>query len=92
MFCTNNVITIFVVYHTQTGNTKRLAEAVADGADSIKNVKVILKEAGDATLEDLITFINCWMVPYDCFGGDIDFSGTVDYFDLNILCQNWLAE
>jgi len=46
---------ILIVYHSQTGNTQKMAEAVADGAKSIEAVEVILKKAADATLEDLLT-------------------------------------
>ena len=45
---------ILVVYHSQTGNTEKMAESVAKGAKSIKNVEVILKKASDATLKDLL--------------------------------------
>jgi multimeric flavodoxin WrbA len=46
---------ILIVYHSQTGNTEKMANAVAIGAKSIKGVEVVLKKAGDATLEDLLT-------------------------------------
>lgn len=45
---------ILIVYHTQTGNTKKMAEAVAEGARAVEGVEVILKKAADATLEDLL--------------------------------------
>ncbi|MBU2027625.1 MAG: NAD(P)H-dependent oxidoreductase [Pseudomonadota bacterium] len=45
---------ILIVYHSQTGNTKRMAEAVAEGAESIEGTEVILKRAGEAATEDLI--------------------------------------
>ncbi|NIM11369.1 MAG: flavodoxin [Candidatus Aminicenantes bacterium] len=63
----NSSINILVVYHSQTGHTGKMAEAVAEGAGSIKNVNVILKKAGDATLEDLLS----------CHGLAI---GTPEYF------------
>jgi multimeric flavodoxin WrbA len=43
-----------VIYHSQTGNTRKMAEMVAKGAKSITNVSVQLKKASDATLEDLL--------------------------------------
>lgn len=46
---------ILIVYHSQTGHTEKMAEAVAEGAKSIEGVEVILKRAGDVTLEDLLT-------------------------------------
>ena len=46
---------ILIVYHSQTGHTEKMAEAVAEGAKSIEGVDVILRKAGDATLEDLLT-------------------------------------
>jgi multimeric flavodoxin WrbA len=46
---------ILIIYHTQSSNTQKMAEAVAAGAASIKNTKVVLKKAKDATIEDLIS-------------------------------------
>ena len=46
---------ILIVYHSQTGNTKKMADAVAVGARAVEGVEVILKKAADATLEDLLT-------------------------------------
>ena len=45
--------TILVLYHSQGGNTRRLAEAVAEGAASIDGVQVRLKRADEADLDDL---------------------------------------
>ena len=58
---------ILVVYHSQTGNTRKMAESVVKGAQSIENVEVILKTAKDAMLTDLI----------ECDGLAI---GTPEYF------------
>ena len=46
---------ILIVYHSQTGNTQKMANAVAVGAKSIEGVEVILRKAVDATLDDLLT-------------------------------------
>jgi len=46
---------ILIVYHSQTGNTEKMAQAVAEGAKSIEGAEVLLKKAGDATVEDLLT-------------------------------------
>lgn len=45
--------TILVIYHSQGGNTRQMAEAVARGVDSIDNAAANLKPAGDTTLQDL---------------------------------------
>ena len=45
---------ILIVYHSQTGHTKQMADAVADGAKAIENTEVILKKANEATLDDLL--------------------------------------
>ena len=45
---------ILIVYHSQTGNTERMAKAVAEGAAGIEGAEVVLKRAGDATLQDLL--------------------------------------
>jgi multimeric flavodoxin WrbA len=46
---------ILIVYHSQTGNTKKMADAVAQGASGIEGVDVVLKKAADATQEDLLS-------------------------------------
>lgn len=45
---------VLVVYHSQTGNTERMARAVAEGARCIPEADVILKRAGEAGIDDLL--------------------------------------
>jgi multimeric flavodoxin WrbA len=45
---------ILVLYHSQTGNTEKMAFAVAEGARLIDDTEVLIKRAGDATVEDLL--------------------------------------
>ena len=45
---------ILIVYHSQTGHTARMAEAVAEGATAIEKATVIMKRAAEATAEDLL--------------------------------------
>jgi NAD(P)H dehydrogenase (quinone) len=44
---------VLIVYTTSTGNTKRMAEAVAEGARSVAGAAVTLKEAQLATMDDV---------------------------------------
>jgi multimeric flavodoxin WrbA len=44
---------ILIIYHSQSGNTLKMAKEVAKGVDSIDNVTSVLKNASEATLEDL---------------------------------------
>ena len=46
---------ILIIYHTQNGNTAKLAKAVRKGTVSVKNTKAIVKKAENATLRDLIS-------------------------------------
>jgi len=46
---------ILIIYHSQTGHTEKMAQAVADGARAIEQTEVILRKAGEATLEDLLS-------------------------------------
>ena len=48
------MVNILIVYRSQTGKTKKMAEAVARGANSIENVRATLKEAMETTLDDLL--------------------------------------
>ena len=70
---------ILIVYHSQTGNTQKMAHAVAEGARRIEGVDVILKKAADATLEDLLTTDGFALGTPENFGY---MSGMVkDFFD-----------
>ena len=46
---------ILVVYHSQGGHTRQMAQAVTDGARSIEGVTVTMKRAAEAVLEDLLS-------------------------------------
>ena len=48
---------LLIVYHSQSGSTKRMADAVIDGAsdDAIDGVDVIVRDALDATADDLLS-------------------------------------
>lgn len=58
---------ILVVYHSQSGNTEKMAKAFAEGAKSVSGTDVVLKKAFDATLADLL-------------GCDAIGFGSADYF------------
>lgn len=45
---------ILIVYHSQTGHTEKMAEAVAAGAAAIEGATVIMKRAVEATADDLL--------------------------------------
>jgi NAD(P)H dehydrogenase (quinone) len=48
------VTKVLIVYATDYGNTKKMAEAVASGVTSVPDVQVELKLAEEATADDLI--------------------------------------
>lgn len=48
------MVKILIVYHSQTGRTKAMAEAVARGAGSIEGASAVLKRASETGLEDLL--------------------------------------
>jgi len=43
---------VLVIYASRTGNTEKLAKAVAEGARKIKGVEVVMKKAGELTPEE----------------------------------------
>ena len=45
---------ILIVYHSQTGHTERMAQAVAEGAAAMEEAEVVIRRAADATAEDLL--------------------------------------
>ena len=58
---------VLVVYHSQGGNTKKAAEAVAQGARAVAGTEVVVREGLKATKEDLLS-------------SDAVALGTPDYF------------
>jgi NAD(P)H dehydrogenase (quinone) len=48
-------IKILVTYHSLSGNTERMAEAVAAGAKSISGTQIVLKRVGQVTAVDLFS-------------------------------------
>jgi len=44
---------ILIVYHSQTGNTERLARAVCKGVSDTQNINAIFKRANDTLTEDI---------------------------------------
>jgi len=46
---------IAVIYHSQGGNNKRMACAVARGVESMDGAQCLLRRAREATLEDLVS-------------------------------------
>jgi multimeric flavodoxin WrbA len=49
------VTTILVAYHSQGGNTRKMAEAVARGAGEMEGARAVLRRALESTEEDLLT-------------------------------------
>ncbi|MCF8144986.1 MAG: NAD(P)H-dependent oxidoreductase [Deltaproteobacteria bacterium] len=47
---------ILIIYHSQSGHTRQMAEAVAAGASAIEGVTVTLRQAVEAGIDDLL---NC---------------------------------
>ncbi len=48
------MLKILVLYHSQTGNTERMARAVAQGVEAVEGVEAVLKRASRAGLDDLL--------------------------------------
>ncbi len=44
---------VAIIYASGLGRTKQMAETIADGARTIEGVNVVLKDAYDATIEDV---------------------------------------
>ena len=44
---------ILIIFHSQTGNTEKLAKAVAQGVDETEHARAILKQAVDTVAQDL---------------------------------------
>ena len=44
---------ILIIFHSQTGNTEKLAKAVARGVEEATNARAVLRRAADAAARDL---------------------------------------
>ena len=44
---------ILIIFHSQTGNTEKLARAIAQGVEETTNVRAVLKRAADTVAQDL---------------------------------------
>lgn len=47
---------VLVLYHSQTGHTKKMAQAVGRGARSVKGVQVDIKHVDEAKTDDLLCY------------------------------------
>lgn len=47
------MVRILVTFHSQSGNTRKMAEAVARGVSRVEMVRVVLKQAGDTKADDI---------------------------------------
>jgi NAD(P)H dehydrogenase (quinone) len=45
---------VLVLYHSRTGNTKALAEAVADGVSQVDGVDCVLRSVSEVTQDDFV--------------------------------------
>ena len=45
---------VLIVYDSRTGNTEKMAHAVAEGTKQIKDIEVIVKKVDQTKLEDLL--------------------------------------
>ncbi len=47
-------VRILIAYHSETGNTEKLANAVRDGVASVSGVEAVLRKVGDARPDDIV--------------------------------------
>jgi NAD(P)H dehydrogenase (quinone) len=48
-------LSVLIVYHSASGNTEKMAQAVAEGAKAISGAKIVLKRVGEVEAEDLVS-------------------------------------
>ena len=70
---------VLIVFHSQSGNTKAAAEAVAEGATNVSGTEVAVKESLTATTEDLLSCDAIAVGSPDYFGYMA--GGLKDFFD-----------
>ncbi len=52
---TSRLVKVLVTYHSLSGNTERMADAVVEGVKSVPGTVVVLKPVGKVTAEDLFS-------------------------------------
>jgi NAD(P)H dehydrogenase (quinone) len=48
-------VTVLVTYHSVSGNTEKMAQAVAEGAKAVSGTSVVLKRVGEVIGDDLLS-------------------------------------
>jgi len=46
---------ILIIYYSRSGNTKKMAELIVEGAKSVQDVDVVLKKVEETTVKDLLS-------------------------------------
>jgi multimeric flavodoxin WrbA len=70
---------VLVVYHSLGGNTRKMAEAVAEGAGSVAGVEAVVRTGLEAGLDDLLSCDAIALGSPDYFGYMA--GGLKDFFD-----------
>jgi NAD(P)H dehydrogenase (quinone) len=50
-----STVTVLIAYHSVSGNTEKMAQAVSEGAKAVSGTKVVLKRVGDVGTDDLLS-------------------------------------
>jgi len=45
---------VLILYHSRTGNTKKLAQEIAQGVQKVKGIKCVMKSTSEVTPEDFL--------------------------------------
>ena len=70
-------VTVLVTYHSVSGNTEKMAQAVAEGAKAVSGTSVVLKRVGEVIGDDLLS-ADAVIVGSPVYGGNM--SGQVKTF------------
>ncbi len=69
IFKVSKMTKIMVIYHSMTGNTEKMAKAVAEGVNSVDGVGVFIKKANEVNVEDLANIDGYAFGAPNTFGG-----------------------
>jgi NAD(P)H dehydrogenase (quinone) len=70
-------VTVLVTYHSVSGNTEKMAQAVAEGTKAVSGTSVVLKRVGEVIGDDLLS-ADAVIVGSPVYGGNM--SGQVKTF------------
>jgi multimeric flavodoxin WrbA len=80
------MLKVLVVYDSKTGNTEKMALAVAKGAEQVSDVEVTMKKVEKTSPDDLLA-ADAVIMGSPTYFGQMSTKARARIYDYNILCN-----